>query len=174
MKISLHKSLPVKSCAPLVGAAFLIAHASVFASGVTPSTSVVIVNEADGEGSILFRNTDQKPLLLTSVLRDIPEDKGTLLFVTPAVARIEPGHEQLVRFILRNDAPLNVEHLRRVIFDGVPPKLPDGERALQLVVAQNLPVIIHPAGLAVNREPWKGLTWTTDSAGALNVDNPTP
>ena len=39
--------------------------------------------------------------------------------------------------------------------------------------SQNLPVIIRPAGLAVNLEPWKDLTWNI-SNGNIIVENKTP
>jgi P pilus assembly protein, chaperone PapD len=39
--------------------------------------------------------------------------------------------------------------------------------------SQNLPVIIRPAGLAVNLEPWKDLTWQINN-GNVTVENKTP
>ncbi len=39
--------------------------------------------------------------------------------------------------------------------------------------SQNLPVIIRPAGLAVNLEPWKDLVWQI-SNGNVTVENKTP
>lgn len=42
-----------------------------------------------------------------------------------------------------------------------------------MVFSQNLPVIIHPAGLAVNIEPWKALTWQIKN-GNVTVENNTP
>lgn len=42
-----------------------------------------------------------------------------------------------------------------------------------MVFSQNLPVIIHPTGLAVNIEPWKGLSWQIKN-GNVTVENNTP
>ena len=53
-----------------------------FADGMVPDTSVVIVNEADGEASVSVTNTDGKLALLHVTLEDIPEDTESLLFVT--------------------------------------------------------------------------------------------
>jgi len=55
-----------------------------FADGMVPDTSVVIVNEADGEASVSVTNTDGKLALLHVTLEDIPEDTESLLFVTPS------------------------------------------------------------------------------------------
>lgn len=149
--------------------------ATVQADGMLPETSVVIVNEADGEASINVRNSDPKPSLLHVTLQDIPEDDEALLFVTPPVSRVEPGESQLVRFILRHREPLKTQRLKRAIFEGLHPKTKSapGVATVGVNIRQNLPVIVHPKGLAPNREPWKGLTWTL-SANVLTVRNDTP
>ena len=79
--------------------------AQVFADGMVPDTSVVIVNEADGEASVSVTNTDGKLALLHVTLEDIPEDTESLLFVTPPLSRVEADKSQLVRFILQNRTP---------------------------------------------------------------------
>lgn len=146
-----------------------------FADGMLPETSVVIVYEEKGEASINVRNSDTRPSLLHVTLQDIPEDAEPLLFVTPPVSRVEPGENQLVRFILRNARPLNRQRLRRVVFEGIPPKnkLEPGRASVAVNIRQNLPVIVHPKGLAMNREPWKGLVWSVAN-GELTVRNDTP
>lgn len=47
------------------------------------------------------------------------------------------------------------------------------KKKVKVVFSQNLPVIIHPAGLAVNIEPWKALTWQINN-GNVTVENTTP
>ena len=152
------------------------APALVLADGMVPDTSVVIVNEADGEASVTVTNTDDKLALLHVTLEDIPEDKASLLFVTPPLARVEPAKSQLIRFILQSAEPLTTQRLKRVIFEG----MPQGRSAAQagharvgVTVRQNLPVILHPKGLAPNRTPWTGLEWRL-SSDQLSVSNPTP
>ena len=90
----------------------------VLADGMVPDTSVVIVNEADGEASVSVTNTDSKLALLHVTLEDIPEDTTPLLFVTPPLTRVEPGKSQLIRFILQSPTPLTAQRLKRVIFEG--------------------------------------------------------
>lgn len=150
--------------------------ALVLADGMVPDTSVVIVNEADGEASVSVTNTDTKLALLHVTLEDIPEDTDTLLFVTPPLTRVEPSKSQLIRFILQSPTPLTTQRLKRVIFEG----MPQGRSAAQagharvgVTVRQNLPVILHPKGLAPNRTPWTGLAWRL-TANQLSVHNPTP
>ena len=145
------------------------------ADGMVPDTSVVIVNEADGEASVSVTNTDNKLALLHVTLEDIPEDKNTLLFVTPPLTRVEASKSQLVRFILQTGEPLKTQRLKRVIFEGMPAQRDPakaGRAQVGVTVRQNLPVIIHPKGLAPNRTPWLGLTWTL-KADQLSVHNPT-
>lgn len=159
--------------------ALLLAIASpalVLADGMVPDTSVVIVNEADGEASVTVTNTDDKLALLHVTLEDIPEDTATLLFVTPPLARVEPAKSQLIRFILQSAEPLTTQRLKRVIFEG----MPQGRSAAQaghaqvgVTVRQNLPVILHPKGLAPNRTPWTGLEWRL-KRDQMSVHNPTP
>jgi len=44
---------------------------------------------------------------------------------------------------------------------------------VKVTFSQNLPVIIRPAGLAVNLEPWKDLKWQINN-GSVTVENKTP
>jgi P pilus assembly chaperone PapD len=145
------------------------------ADGMVPETSVILVYEDKGEASVSVRNSDARPSLLHVTLQDIAEDAEPLLFVTPPVSRVEPGASQLVRFILRNAKPLKTQRLKRVLFEGLPPKntLEPGRATVAVNIRQNLPVILHPKGLAPNREPWKGLTWSI-AQGELVVANDTP
>lgn len=146
------------------------------ADGMVPDTSVVIVHEAEGEAAIAVTNTDDKLALLHVTLEDIPEDTESLLFVTPPLSRVEPAKSQLVRFILQTKEPLRTQRLKRVTFEG----MPQGREATQagharvgVTVRQNLPVILHPKGLATHRTPWEGLRWSLANQ-QLQVHNPSP
>lgn len=146
------------------------------ADGMLPETSVVIVNEADGEATIKVRNTDPKTALLYVNLLDIPEDRQPLLLVSPAVSRVDADQSQVVRFILRTDAgPLTAQRLKRVTFEGIPPIDPTSKGAARIGVGvrQNLPVIIHPKGLAPKRDPWTLLHWS-QSSNRLTLANDSP
>ncbi|MGP0955600.1 fimbria/pilus chaperone family protein [Serratia sp. CY68758] len=156
-------------CTATVVALWLLS-AGVQASGMLPETSVVIVEEGDGEGAINLQNTDNFPVLLLTSLRDIEQDTEKLLAVTPPVARVEPGKTQRVRFMLTAKTPLKTERLKRVVFEGVPPQEKD-KNVVRMTVRQNLPVIIRPAGLPRDEAPWKRLIWTL-KAGVLSVINP--
>jgi len=142
------------------------------ATGMIPETSVVIVEESDGEGAINVKNSDGFPVLLVTSLENIKEDSESLLTITPPAARVESGKSQRVRFILTSKTPLKTERLKRVIFEGVPPK-EKGKNEVRMTVRQNLPVLIRPAGLAKNEAPWKLLKWSSQG-GKLVVTNPSP
>lgn len=159
-----------------LGTLLLMLSVPTHADGMVPDTSVVIVHESEGEASVSVTNTDKQLALLHVTLQDVPEDREPLLFVTPPLARVEASKSQLVRFILQSPQPLRTQRLKRVIFEG----MPQGRQATQagharvgVTVRQNLPVIIHPKGLAQNRTPWTGLSWSLRE-GILQVSNDTP
>ncbi len=159
-----------------LAALVLAASLNTQADGMVPDTSVVIVHEADGEAAVSVTNTDSKLALLHVTLQDIPEDTEPLLVVTPPLSRVESDKSQLVRFILQNQTPLRTQRLKRAIFEGMPQgraATEAGHARVGVTVRQNLPVIIHPAGLAINRTPWTGLSWTLRD-GTLHVRNDTP
>lgn len=153
--------------------ALFLAPFAALANGMIPETSVVIVDQADGEGSINLKNSDDSPSLLITTLQNIADDKITdLLSVTPPAARVEPGKSQRVRFILIDKTPLKTERLGRVIFEGVPPQK-KGESRVQMNIRQNLPLLIRPAGLAKDEAPWKRLVWKQEG-NQLTVSNDSP
>ncbi|MDR6605127.1 fimbria/pilus chaperone family protein [Pseudomonas synxantha] len=159
-----------------IGACALLLTAQAHADGMVPDTSVVIVNEANGETSVSVTNTDASLALLHVTIEDIPEDTEPLVFVTPPLARVEASRTQLVRFILQSEKPLLTQRLKRVIFEGIPqgkPTAETGKAQVGVTVRQNLPIILHPAGLAPNRTPWTDLKWSLQD-GQLTVRNETP
>jgi P pilus assembly chaperone PapD len=159
-----------------IGACALLLTTQTHADGMVPDTSVVIVNEANGETSVSVTNTDTRLALLHVTIEDIPEDTEPLVFVTPPLARVEASRTQLVRFILQSEKPLLTQRLKRVIFEGLPqgkPAAETGKAQVGVTVRQNLPIILHPAGLAPNRTPWTDLTWSLQD-GQLTVRNETP
>lgn len=118
-------------------------------------------------------NTDSTPALLyTQIVSVDGEDDTIKLLPTQPVVRVEGGKPQQVRFILKTEKPLVVEHLRRVIFEGIPPKTPGGNK-IGITIRQNLPVIIRPAGLPERKDAWTLLTWHK-KGNQLEVVNPSP
>lgn len=144
-----------------------------FATGMQPNTSVVLVNEEQGEYSMIVKNTDKSAALLYTSLQNIEEDPENLLVVTPPVARVEAGESQLVRFILQSRHPLTTQRMMRVYFEGIPQNLGKKKNSLGVTIRQNLPVIISPAGLVIEREPWKYLKVSLCGT-ILRVDNDSP
>ncbi|MDD0977577.1 fimbria/pilus chaperone family protein [Pseudomonas fontis] len=142
------------------------------AAGMLPETSVLLINAADGEGSITVTNSESEVALLHTSLDNLAEDTEELLFVTTPIARVEPGEKQLVRFIVQSDTPITTQRMKRVIFEGIPPAK-DGRNAIRMNVRQNLPVIINPAGLASMNDPWTLLKWSVEG-GSLVVRNDSP
>lgn len=135
-----------------------------------PKTSLVLIQEESGGGSINVTNTDDQDALLYVKVIDLPDDKLPQLIVTQPVMRVAAGQTQRVRFVLTSDRPLTTEHLKRVTFEGIPLTI-GGNNSVSISIRQNLPVIIHPAGLAKNNAPWKNLRWLVKQ-GKLTIHNP--
>ncbi|WP_255779207.1 MULTISPECIES: fimbria/pilus chaperone family protein [Mycetohabitans] len=142
------------------------------ATGVMPETSVVLLAEGKGEAAIKVRNTDSFPVILYTSVSDTAEDREPLVVATPLATRLEPGDEQLVRFMLVNDEPLRTERLKRVVFEGIPPAAA-GKEGVAFTVRQDLPVIVTPRGLQVDEQPWKHLSWHLRGR-VLTLTNPSP
>lgn len=146
------------------------ANGIVIADGMQPETTVVVLNEEDGEATINIKNTDPGPALLYSVIENIPEDQEPLLIVTPPITRVEAGETQLVRFISTVGSPLKTQRLKRVSFEGIPQARTPGGATIGITLRQNLPLILHPKGLAKHQAPWELLKWKRQGS-RLTVHN---
>lgn len=131
----------------LAAAALFSAQFGVHAAGMVPETSLLVIDEATHSGTINVKNTDSHPSLLYTDVVDLPDDKGLKLVTTQPVVRLEPGQTQQLRFILQTSKPLDVEHYKRVTFEGIPPKSDDNKVKIGINIRQDLPVLIRPAKL---------------------------
>lgn len=143
------------------------------AAGMVPQNPIVMIEESDGEGNIDIKNTDKYPSLLITKIENLEDDKEELITVYPPVTRVEGNETQTIRFLITTKMPLKTERLKRVTFEGVPPKNGELEKEINVTFKQNLPVIIRPAGLAQNLAPWEGLTWEYKN-NQFTVTNPSP
>ncbi|ERK07706.1 Beta-fimbriae chaperone protein [Serratia fonticola AU-P3(3)] len=150
----------------------LFAPFMVSATGMIPDSSVVVLEEADGEVSMNVTNSDDSPMLLTTTIQPISQEQEKLLLVSPPAVRVDGGKTQKVRFLLTTETPLKTERLRRVIFSGIPPQN-KGKNEVRMSINQNLPIIIRPAGLKRDDQPWKHLVWKKTN-DMLSVSNDSP
>ncbi|HDW2395740.1 TPA: fimbria/pilus periplasmic chaperone [Enterobacter cloacae] len=155
----------------LAAAALFSVQFGVHAAGMVPETSLLVIDEATHSGTINVKNTDSHPSLLYTDVVDLPDDKGLKLVTTQPVVRLEPGQTQQLRFILQTSKPLDVEHYKRVTFEGIPPKSDDNKVKIGINIRQDLPVLIRPAKLAVVTDAWRFLEWTA-SGTSVTVKNP--
>lgn len=141
------------------------------ANGMQPQSTIVILDEAVGEVAMNVTNSDASPALLHTVVLDIPEDPDTVVIATPPVARVEAGQQQMVRFIYQGP-PLRTQRMKRVTFEGIGHSLKaDGQAVIGIGVRQNLPMLLHPRGLAKNNTPWTLLQWKRDGDALLVVND---
>ncbi|MCU5772972.1 fimbria/pilus chaperone family protein [Erwiniaceae bacterium BAC15a-03b] len=152
---------------------YLLFSARVLATGMQPETSLLLIHAAEQGGVMNVKNTDNYPALLYTRIQNLPDEaEGVTLLVTQPVVRVEAGHTQQVRFILKTAAPLVQQHLMRVTFEGIPPKTP-GSHKVGITIRQDLPVLIHPATLPEVQDAWTRLQWRRDHT-RLQVTNPSP
>jgi len=152
-------------------ALMLITFVSSSSAIMKPESSMLLINEADGGGSINVENMAKEESLLYVKITDLPDDPQPKLLVTQPVMRVGAQQTQRVRFILKSDRPLEKEHLKRVTFEGISPKKAEGNNDISLNIRHNIPVIIHPKGLPFIADPWKELVWS-QSGSTLTVKNP--
>lgn len=138
---------------------------------MVPETTALIVDETKGEASINVTNTDTMPALLYTRVTLLPESRSaTRLVATQPVIRVEAGQIQRVRFMLHTSGPLQQQEMMRVSFEGIPPK-EKGKNRLAVTIRQDLPVIIQPANIPDDPEPWKHLQWQK-KGNNIEVINP--
>ncbi|OJM58565.1 hypothetical protein BK284_23215 [Escherichia coli] len=65
---------------------------------------------------------------------------------------------------------LQSEELKRVTFEGIPPK-DDKSSRVTVSIRQDLPVLIHPTSLPEEREAWKFLEWRKNG-DQIEISNP--
>ncbi|CAJ0718062.1 hypothetical protein LMG6871_02328 [Ralstonia edaphis] len=167
------KPMQSKMSRALLAALLVSTSLTAHAAGMLPESTVVLINEADGEASMVVTNTDAGPSLLYSKIETVEEDANPPVVLSPPVARVDPSKKQTVRFMLTNTEPLTVERYARVTFDGIPEKKSDGKNTVTLTVRQNLPIVIRPKSLPEDREPWKRLKWS-GTGDTITVTNDSP
>lgn len=147
----------------------------VLATGVVPETTVLLVKESEGSATMNVTNSDAVPTILTTSIESIPEDKEPLLVATNPLSFVDAGAKQVVRFVLTNKKPLTVQRLVRVNFVGVPGRNKNEAKknSVGMNVGQNIPAIIHPAGLKEEKSPWEKLSWSING-NTLTVSNDSP
>lgn len=145
------------------------------ATGVLPDTTLLTISEETGISQMGIQNTEDSPLLLVTTIVDLPEDKGVTVLALPAVTRIEAKSRQIVRFLLdKGDTKLSVQHLKRVQFEGIPAiDVAAGKSTMKVSLRQDIPVVISPANLKQDPEPWKhlNLKWLEKK---IIFSNPSP
>ena len=145
----------------------------IFAAGMVPETTLLVIEESQQGGTINLTNTDGHPVLMYTTITDLPDDKGTRVNVTQPVVRVEPNQQQQLRFILETQQPLTVEHYKRVCFESIPPKKTGSNAKVSFNIRQDLPVLIRPKNLPVVTDAWKFLKWSV-AGNSVKVNNPSP
>jgi len=136
-----------------------------------PETSMIMINEEAEGGSLNVTNTADYEALLYVKVYSLPDDPQPQLLVTQPVTRLAAGQTQRLRFLLHSRGPLKTEHMKRVILEGIPLQALSGKNTVGLSLRQDLPIIIHPAGLPMKSDPWEALKFS-ETSGVLTIANP--
>lgn len=161
----------IAQCAIAAPLLFSALFSQAYAAGMVPETTLLVIEESTHCGVMNVKNTDNFPALLYTTIVDLPDDTGVTLNVTQPVVRVEPDQQQQLRFIMESAQPLTVEHLKRVTFEGIPPKSNDKKIKIGFNLRQDLPVLIRPKNLPVVTDAWKLLEWS-GSGEHFTVKNP--
>ncbi|EPY2108934.1 hypothetical protein BK340_26595 [Escherichia coli] len=148
---------------------------SVYALGMQPETTVLVLNQDEGEASISVKNTNDVPSLLQTKVIDVDGAKGTVVLASPAIVKVDSGEEQVVRFFLKTNGELKTQQLKRVKFLGLPARNKESadDSAVNVSVSQSIPLIINPTGMKHESEPWKFLDYRYGN-GKIYISNPSP
>ena len=154
----------------LAGALLSSSVSAALAAGIKPEASVLFLDETHREATINVQNTDSSAVLLHSTLQTIPEDPENKLIITPQLARVEAGKKQQIRVVLKDGVKLIRQTMQRINFVSVPPD-DNKKNRTRVLIGQNIPVILSPAGLPVNIAPWKDIK-ATCSGMLIKISNP--
>lgn len=160
---------------PLLLAIGMISTPTVYATGMTPEFSVLLINADNNGASMNVKNTDDKAALLYTTITDItgPQNSNVKIIATQPIVRVEANETQLVRFVLDIQKPFTVEQYKRVSFEGIPQAKPAGAKQITATIRQTIPVIIRPKNVPDYTTPWDKLVWKK-SGNTLIVNNPSP
>lgn len=154
----------------------LFASSNVFATGLQPDSTIIVLSSGDGQAQMAVTNTDSSPLLMNVIVKDLPGSEDLTVLPLPQVARVEAQGKQIVRFVLaKTKYEIKKQYLKRVSFEGIPQKANKaGASVVTINVRQTIPLIISPKGLEQDPEPWKKLVISRNSGGAMEVSNDSP
>lgn len=146
---------------------------SAFALGIQPETTVLVLNQENGDASISVKNTNNVPTLLQTKIVDVEEGSNSLVLASPSIVKIDAGESQIVRFFLKENKESNVQQIKRIRFIGLPARNEKDKNSssLSVAVGQSIPLIINPAGLKPNPKPWEFINYHYEN-GKLFLSNP--
>ncbi|MDB5766004.1 MAG: Fimbrial chaperone protein [Collimonas fungivorans] len=147
-------------------------------AGVMLGGTRVILGEKDRQASIPLKNTGTAPYVVQTWI-DAGEGKNkTPLLVTPPLARMDPGAENILRIVrIAGDLPSDRESVFWLNVKEIPEKS-DQQNVLQVAVRTRIKVFYRPTGLAGKPDEARGLVTLSvvpgeDGKGAaLRVSNP--
>ncbi|MBN3846951.1 molecular chaperone [Paraburkholderia sp. Ac-20342] len=163
----------------LVTAATLTWSASANAS-ITLSGTRLVFDGKYKEASLAVRNGNSNILVQAWIESNTPNDEGELpLAVTPALAKMRPDGQQLLRVLYAGGKNALPQDKESVFWLNVQ-EIPEGTNSagsLQVAVLQRIKVFFRPKGLAGNVADAPGaLTWSIARESGkpmLQITNPT-
>ncbi|MEJ8839996.1 fimbrial biogenesis chaperone [Ramlibacter sp. AN1133] len=94
------------------------------------------------------------------------------LIVTPRIAELKPGQQQVLRLALRGSLPAETERAYRLVLEDIaPPSALDlgGSAAVNFRMAYDLPVMVAPRATVVNALRWRACPTANTSSRSAGV-----
>lgn len=159
-----------------LGCCAILAVGAADAAGVQPDSTIVLLSADANQVQMGVKNTDASPLLMNVTVIDLPGSESVSVLPLPQVIRIEANGRQVVQFMFPKGAPtIDKQYLKRVSFEGIPPKNSRPEaNVVTFTVRQVIPMVISPAGLVQDPEPWKRMQILRAGEGAMELRNDSP
>ncbi len=146
-------------------------------AGVSIGGSRVVFPGDKREQTISVKNMDASPYLIQSwVEDDTGKVDGAHFILTPPLFRLDSGDTNVLRIVkLANNFPGDKETLFWLNIKSIPGAKEHDENTLQIAVRTRMKLIFRPAALAdtLPETQAEKVKWT-ETAGALEVTNPTP
>jgi fimbrial chaperone protein len=126
------------------------------------TTTITVINRGASETAVQIR-----PFLWQQPGGDDALEPTRDLLVSPPVARIEPGHAQTIRILLRKPAT-SKEDSYRLLLDQIPAKLP--ANGVRVALRISMPVFAAPPHPVSRQLAWQ-MTATAGGEADLAVTN---
>lgn len=143
-------------------------------SGISLSSSSILIDKGESESSIDVKNTSPDQILLYSKVVKLPDDdlSGGVLYTDPQATLINPGESQTIRVFYKSNIDIEKEHMARIIFTGLPSIMDVSGGKVNVIIGHELPVVIGFSQSMAQSDIWSFISLSVKD-GKICMSNPT-